>query len=93
MCVWDTEKDTALTEVYIPTGANCVWAQDGSRTVLLGGNEGNIGEFDSTGLCVGQILVGNTNVRQLDGGRHERCIAIWDESDRIYLAEFRRHDV
>eukprot|EP00178_Gracilaria_changii_P005536 TRINITY_DN191_c0_g1_i1.p1 TRINITY_DN191_c0_g1~~TRINITY_DN191_c0_g1_i1.p1 ORF type:complete len:1084 (-),score=133.22 TRINITY_DN191_c0_g1_i1:3320-6571(-) len=76
--IWKLDhKDTAFAEVLLmETNALCVASHEQSRTVLVGGTNGRINEYDSTGLCLGGIIVGEEDVRS---------VILPERSDRVYV--------
>ena len=71
--VWKlNQKEMAAAEVMLlEDGAKSIVSCDESRTLLVGGLKGRISEFDSTGLCLGSVFVGNEEVGNIllpDGG-------------------------
>lgn len=65
--VWKlNQEDMASAEVFLQDGgAHCVISRPDARTVLVGGTNGRISEFDSTGLCLGEIVSGSNEVRNV----------------------------
>lgn len=65
--VWKLDRDGMVAaEAYIPEGgAKCVSSCNESRTLLVGGMNGQISEYDSTGLRLGCIIGGDSEVRNV----------------------------
>lgn len=76
--VWKVnQEDMASAEVFLSEGAaSCISSCDESRTVLVGGRDGRISEFDSTGLCLGGVVIGAKDVRS---------IFLPEDGDRMYV--------
>ncbi|CAN8073341.1 unnamed protein product [Agarophyton chilense] len=76
--IWKLDhKDTAFAEVLLSeTNALCIASHDDSRTVLVGGFNGRINEYDSTGLCLGGVVVGQNEVGS---------VVLCEHSQRLYV--------
>lgn len=78
MRVWSlNETNMASAEVFLTDrGALSITGCDESRTVLVGGENGQITEFDSTGLCLGKVTAGEDDVRNTLLPNSEACIYV-----------------
>lgn len=76
--IWKLDhKDMAYAEVLISKGgALCVTSYDNSRTVLVGGANGRLTEYDSTGLCLGGIVINQNDVRRVLLSKNDRPIYV-----------------
>lgn len=76
--VWALDQTRmAAAEVLVSNGgALCVIPCAGSRTVLVGGYDGQISEYDSTGLCLGLVTIA--------AGKPVRGIALSQLSRMLY---------
>ncbi|KAI0562859.1 WD40-repeat containing protein [Gracilaria domingensis] len=83
--IWKLDhKDTAFAEVLLSeTNALCVASHDDSRTILVGGAKGRINEYDSTGLCLGGVVVGQEDVRSVILPAHSQRVYILTGSSEV----------
>lgn len=77
--IWSlNETKMAVAEVFVTSGgARCITQCESARTVLVGGNNGEIREFDSTGLCLGTITTGPKEVRNILLPKAMRCFFVF----------------
>lgn len=83
--VWQLDPEVMVRgEVYLSEDAVISisgWYE--SKTFLVAGRKGKIEEYDSTGLCVGQIIVGNVDAVQMTIKHDGASMLVWDRQDRI----------
>lgn len=84
--IWDLhQRKMALAEVFVTEGgAKCISQCAAARTVVVGGNDGEISEYDSTGLCLGRVTTGRSEVRDVLLPDGYRCIYVFAGEDEVW---------
>lgn len=90
--VWRMEEEVTVTgEVYLSTTETmCLCGSGGSRTFLVASNKGKIEEYDSTGLCIGKMKIGDLEVLQMKMCRQGSSLIVWDGQDGVYHVRLRQ---
>lgn len=83
--VWSLDQTKmASAEVFLSIGgAKSITQCEAARTVLIGGVDGQISEFDGTGLCLGKVATGRDEVRGILLPEHSRCLYVFAGSDEV----------
>lgn len=76
--VWSLdETNMASAEVFLSTGVTaCITQAPIARTLVVGGANGQVHEFDGTGLLLGKVIVKGTEVRRIFISQHAMCVYI-----------------
>lgn len=87
--IWRLEPEVLMTgevhlsEVEVSCLSRSHNCSHGSRTFIVADSMGKISEFDSTGLCVGKISVGDEDIVQVTLNSEGTSLFVWDRADRI----------
>eukprot|EP00177_Eucheuma_denticulatum_P004628 GFKZ01008421.1.p1 GENE.GFKZ01008421.1~~GFKZ01008421.1.p1 ORF type:complete len:1093 (-),score=161.81 GFKZ01008421.1:1678-4956(-) len=84
--MWDlNQRKMALAEVFVTEGgAKCISQCGAARTVVVGGKDGEISEYDSTGLCLGRVTTGKSEVRDVLLPDGFGCIYVFAGVDEVW---------
>lgn len=85
--VWSLDDTKmAIAEVFLSDHrALCITSYADSRTLLVGGEDGEIREFDSTGLFLGRISAGGKEVRGILIPERGMCIYVFSGPNEVLL--------
>lgn len=84
--IWSlTETKMASAEVFVTNGgARCITQCAAARTVLVGGCDGVISEFDSTGLCLGRVTTVRSEVQNILLPLNNDCMYVFTGSNEVW---------
>lgn len=79
------ETKMASAEVFVTNGsAKCVTQCAAARTVLVGGSDGEVNEFDGTGLCLGGTRTGRDEVRGILLPENNTCMYVLTGNNEVW---------
>lgn len=82
-CINETKMASA--EIFVNDGgAKAITQCTAARTILVGGRDGEISEFDSTGLCLGRVLIGGNEVRDILLPENDVCMYVLTGNNEVW---------